>query len=242
MLDTVALTPTFGLVADPYEDSTVARGIVAAGPLAVGGVLANGLNIVATVLIARLLTTPQYGSVVQLLGLFFVLSMLGSALMVGVVRRIAQRAVDGEDAEAHRWTAGLYRRCLVGAAVWCVLAVAVDAPLAHALRVPADGAVALTLMAGGAWLLLCIDRGILQVHRRYGNLGANLLVEIGVRTVLVLVFAAAGFGIPGFAVGLLLGEIAAAGHARFLSGRAWNYPADTHLERQTEATSPRPVL
>ena len=52
-----------------------------------GGLIANGLNVVATVAVARLLTTNQYGGVAQLLGLYFVLSMPGSALLVSVVRR-----------------------------------------------------------------------------------------------------------------------------------------------------------
>lgn len=237
LFDTVALTPAVGLVSDPYEESSVARGIVAAGPLAIGGVVANVLNIIATVLIARLLTSRQYGSVAQLLGLFFVLSMFGSALLVGVVRRIAQRAAEGEESTARRWCQRLYRRAMVGVALWWVLALAVDEPLSQALRIPADGVVSLTLMAGGVWLLLCIDRAILQVHRRYRGLGENLMVEIGVRSVLVLSFAGAGFGVPGFAVGLLLGEIAAALHAHFVSERAWSSPADTEFERRTEASA-----
>jgi O-antigen/teichoic acid export membrane protein len=237
LVDTVALTPAMGMVPDPYDDGSMAREMVAAGPLAVGGVAANVLNIVATVLVARLLTSRQYGSVAQLLGLFFVLSMLGSALLVGVVRRIAQRAAAGQEAEAHRWTHRLYRTCALGVGAWCLVAVAVDLPLSRALRVPADGAVALTLMAGGVWVLLCIDRAILQVHRRYRSLGENLMVEIGVRTVLVLGFAAAGFGVPGYAVGLLIGELAAAGHARLRSERAWSYPADTDLERRTSPSA-----
>jgi O-antigen/teichoic acid export membrane protein len=79
-------------------------------------------------------------------------------------------------------------------------------------------------VAGGVWLLLCLYRAILQGHRRYAGLGLNLVVEIAVRLVFVLGFAAAGFGIPGFALGLLLGEIVAAGHARLLAGRAWDHP------------------
>lgn len=250
LVDTVALAPPGGLVTDPYEpsgsdggpggrrgESSVARGIVQAGPLAVGGVLANAINVVATVLIARLLTTRQYGAVAQLLGVFFVLSMPGSAMLVGVVRRIAVRASAGLEAEAHRWSGLVYRRSALGLAGWCLLAVAVEEPLSHALNVPADGAVALTLIAGGVWFLLCIDRAILQVHRRYAPLGLNLFVEIAVRTVLVLAFAAAGFGVVGYAVGLLLGEVVAAGHARLLSRRAWHYPADAQTEREAAAGS-----
>lgn len=250
LLETIALTPSGGLMPDPFTgggrpphsgavpdtgdvgatgggptSESFVSGVFQAGPLAVGGLVANGLNIVATVLIARLLTSRQYGGVAQLLGLFFVLSMPGSALLVGVVRRIAAGTAQGRQEQVHRWTTRLYRRCLIALAVWVVFSLAIEVPLASALRLPSSGGVAAVLTAGGVWFLLCIDRAVLQGHRRYAGLGLNLMVEIGVRTVFVLGFAAAGFGIFGFAVGLLLGEMAAAGHARFLSRRAWNYPA-----------------
>jgi O-antigen/teichoic acid export membrane protein len=255
LVDTVALTPSGGLMPDPFvegggrlgwsgpvdgpggaeatEDSgtgggSFVSGIFQAGPLAVGGLVANGLNIVATVLIARLLTPRQYGGVAQLLGLFFVLSMPGSALLVGVVRRIAA-AAQGRQEHVHRWTTRLARRCLVGLVLWVAFSVAIEAPLASALRLPSSGGVAAVLIAGGVWLLLCIDRAVLQAHRRYAGLGLNLIVEIGIRTVFVLCFAAAGFGIAGYGIGLLLGEVVATVHARLLSGRAWNYPATASL-------------
>ncbi len=247
LVDTIALTPSGGLMPDPFlpggrpgvgeapeasaggeaeaapGDSFV-KGVFQAGPLAIGGLVASGLNIVATVLIARLLTPRQYGGVAQLLGLFFVLSMPGSALLVGVVRRIAAGAAAGAEEEVHQWTNRLARRCLIGLAVWTVFALAIEQPLASALRLPSAGGVAAVLIAGGVWLLLCLYRAILQGHRRYAGLGLNLIVEIAVRVVLVLGFASAGFGIPGFALGLLLGEIVATVHARVLARRAWDYP------------------
>jgi len=264
LVDTIALTPSGGLMTDPFlpgarpgpggvppeaaatptpagtggpvGDGTdpppgaepresFVGGVLQAGPLAIGGLVANGLNIVATVFIARLLTAQQYGGVAQLLGLFFVLSMPGSALLVGVVRRIAAAAAEGRQEEMHQWTTRLARRCMVGLGLWVVLSLAVAEPLASALRLPSSGGVAAILVAGGVWLLLCLYRAVLQGHRRYAGLGLNLIVEIGVRVVFVLGFAAAGFGITGFAIGLLLGEIVATVHARVLAGRAWSYPA-----------------
>ncbi len=257
MVDTVALIPSGGIMVDPFLEGpagdgpptgapgghrsgvggtddgsadSLVGGIFQAGPLAVGGIVSNVLNVVATVLIARLLTTRQYGAVAQLLGLFFVMSMPGSALLVGVVRRIAARATEGREDEAHRWSSQLYRRAVLGVVVWAVVAAAVNEPLSHALRLPANGSVTMILIAGGVWLLLCIDRAILQAHRRYAGLGLNLVVEIAVRVVLALSLAAAGFGIFGFCLGLLLGEVGAAVHARLLSRRAWDYPARTEVE------------
>jgi hypothetical protein len=74
LVDTIALTPSTGMVIDPYleadpataqgtesESESFLSGVFQAGPLAVGGLIANGLNVVATVAVARLLTTNQYG-------------------------------------------------------------------------------------------------------------------------------------------------------------------------------------
>ncbi len=232
VLDTMALTPSTGLVADPFaseESESFLGGVFQAGPLAVGGLIANVLNIIATVVVARLLTTSQYGGIAQLLGLFFVLSMPGSALLVGVVRRITAMAAQGHDAKAHTWTHQLYRRCLVGVVVWSAFAFVIQAPLAHALRLPDNGSVAFVLIAGGVWLLLCVDRAVLQAHRRYASLGLSLIVEIGVRTVLVLSFAEFGWGIWGYALGLLIGEVVAAVQAHIVGARAWGYPTSAPL-------------
>jgi O-antigen/teichoic acid export membrane protein len=227
LVDTIALTPSTGMVIDPYldtetggggrgeaESESFLSGIFQAGPLAVGGLIANGLNVVATVAVARLLTTNQYGGIAQLLGLYFVLSMPGSALLVSVVRRITAMTTFGHGAEAREWTTRLYRKAVVGVAIWSVVSVAVEGPISHALRLPDDGGVACTMIAAGFWLLLSLDRAVLQSHRRYASLGLSLIIEIGVRTVLVLTFAELGWGIWGYAAGLLIGEVVATAQAR----------------------------
>ena len=244
LVDTIALTPSTGMVIDPYpeaapgqgseveaesESESFLSGIFQAGPLAVGGLIANGLNVVATVAVARLLTTNQYGGIAQLLGLFFVLSMPGSALLVSVVRRITAMTTFGQGAAARQWTARLYKRAVVGVAIWSVVSVAVEGPVSHALRLPDDGGVAFTMIAAGFWLLLSLDRAVLQSHRRYAGLGLSLIIEIGVRTVLVLTFAGLGWGIWGYAAGLLIGEALAAAQARGAGRRAWDYVARAAL-------------
>jgi len=62
----------------------------------------------------------------------------------------------------------------------------------------------------------------LQAHRSYKPLAVNLLVEAGVRVIAVLILVAAGFGPSGAAVGVLIGEVAAAAHARYAAVRAWS--------------------
>lgn len=244
LVDTIALTPSTGLVIDPYLGAepeaeveveaaegpeSFLSGIFQVGPLAVGGLIANGLNVVATVVVARLLTTNQYGGIAQLLGLFFVLSMPGSALLVSAVRRITAMTTFGHGADARAWTARLFRKAVFGVAIWSVASIVIEGPVSHALRLPDDGGVAFTMIAAGFWLLLCLDRAILQSHRRYASLGMSLIIEIGVRTVLVLTFAELGWGIWGYAAGLLIGEVVATAQVRVAGRRAWGYLAQSAL-------------
>ena len=63
------------------------QNIASAGPLAIAGVLANGSNILVTILLAHLLISSDYGYLNQLVGLFLIVSTPGSAVIVAVVRR-----------------------------------------------------------------------------------------------------------------------------------------------------------
>ena len=85
------------------------------------------------------------------------------------------------------------------------------------------------MIAAGFWLLLSLDRAVLQSHRRYASLGLSLIVEIGVRTVLVLTFAELGWGIWGYASGLLIGEVVATAQARVVARQAWGYAVQAAL-------------
>ena len=82
--------------------------------------------------------------------------------------------------------------------------------------------IAAILTAAAFFVLLSLDRGLLQAHRAYRPLAANLLVEMGIRVVAVVVLVAAGYGPSGAAVGILIGEVAAAAHARWAAVRAWS--------------------
>src|SRR5947209_4872754 len=85
-----------------------------ATPLALASVLANGANVLVTLVIARELSTRNYGAYNQLFAVFFVLSMPGSALVVGVVRRVTQWQQHGEEHLVHQWAARIRRLALAG--------------------------------------------------------------------------------------------------------------------------------
>jgi O-antigen/teichoic acid export membrane protein len=196
-------------------------GIVQASPVAIAGLVVNAASAVVVVLVAHLVSSRSYGVIAQLLGLFFILSMPGSAVLVGVVRRVTVLQRIGQGDRVHRWVASVHRIVLavlvleVGA-VWLL-----QGWIAHQLSLPNDQGVLPILAAAGVWILLSVDRGLLQAHRDYRALAINLLMEGAVKAICVIGFVAIGMGVSGYALGILASEVAATAHARWLAARAW---------------------
>jgi O-antigen/teichoic acid export membrane protein len=177
--------------------------------------VANGANVLVTLVIARELSTRGYGAYNQLIALFFVLSMPGSALVVGVVRRVTQWQRLGEYDRIAAWSARIRRIAVLAILGILVFGLLIRGPIAHELSLPGPGGVTEVLTAGAAWCLLCIDRGLLQASRLYTPLGVNLLTEGLLRAFLTVGFVVAGAGPAGAAAALLLGILVADIHARW---------------------------
>ena len=178
-----------------------------ASPLALAGMLATAANVGVTLLIARMLTTRGYGALAQLIALFFVLSMPGSALLVGVVRRVtAWRRVSRLDLVAD-WVRATRRRALVLVILFSLLAIALRGVIAEWMNLPSPAGVAETLSAGAVWGLLSLDRGLLQAGHAYPPLGRNLIVEGLSRCLLTVALVAGGLGVQGATLAILLSVI-----------------------------------
>jgi O-antigen/teichoic acid export membrane protein len=197
-------------------------GLLQAGPLAAAGVLANGASVVLTVALARVLSPHSYGVLNQLTGLYLILSMPGSAVVVAVVRRVTVWHEDGSGHLVRRWAGRVHRQCSMVVLAWAVLVFASRHGVAVVLNQQSGIGIAAILTAAAFFVLLSLDRGLLQAHRSYQPLAVNLIVEMGVRVVAVLVLVLAGFGPSGAAVGVLIGEVLAAAHARWAAVRAWS--------------------
>ena len=222
-----AVGPALGgeLLIDPEARpgvESMRAGLLQAGPLAIAGVVANGASVVLTVALARLLTPHSYGVLNQLTGLYLILSMPGSAVVVAVVRRVTMMHEDGTGHLVRRWAGRVHRQGTVLVLAWAVVVFLGRHPMAVLLNQASGVGIAAILAAAAFFVLLSLDRGLLQAHRAYRPLAMNLLVEMGVRLVAVLVLVLAGFGPSGAAVGILIGEVIAAGHARFEAVRAWS--------------------
>jgi O-antigen/teichoic acid export membrane protein len=197
-------------------------GLLQAGPLAAAGVVANGASVILTVALARALSPHSYGVLNQLTGLYLILSMPGSAVVVAVVRRVTMWHEDGSGHLVRRWAGRVHRQGSMLVLAWAVIVFASRHGVAVLLNQQSGIGIAAILTAAAFFVLLSLDRGLLQAHRSYQPLAVNLIVEMGVRVVAVLVLVLAGFGPSGAAVGVLIGEVLAAAHARWAAVRAWS--------------------
>jgi O-antigen/teichoic acid export membrane protein len=200
---------------------TMRKGLSEAGPVAVAGMLVNGAGALVVVAVARLVSPQAYGAIAQLLGLFFILSMPGSAVLVGVVRRVTALRNSGNQDQIRRWVAKVHRIAIVAVGVELIIVLILQNWIAQQLSLPNSDGVVLILVAAGVWILLCVDRGLLQAHRSYRPLAGNLLVEGSVRTVAIIVLVALHMGVAGYALGMFLAEVLATVHAHWLASKAW---------------------
>jgi O-antigen/teichoic acid export membrane protein len=206
----------------PATDDSLRTGLLQAGPLAVAGFFTSALALGVTVLLSHHLTQHEYGSFNQLLALFIIVSMPGSAVAVAVVRKVTAWSSPGE---VRHWAARVHARGTLAVAVFALAVALAGRWIADALGQAHAAAPVCTLVAGAVWVLLNLDRGLLQAHRTYRSLAVNLLVEGGARTALLIGLVAAGFGVTGAAVGILLAELLTCIHARIAADHAWSMHA-----------------
>lgn len=212
------------------KGDTVRSGLTQAGPVAIAGMIVNAAGALVVVLVARLVTPRAYGEIAQLLGLFFILSMPGSAILVGVVRRVTALQASGQRHLVKRWIAKVHRIALAAIAVEVVIVMALQGWIARQMSLTNSQGVVLILVAAGIWILLSVDRGLLQAHRSYRALAGNLLMEGGIRTFFVIVMVVGGFGVAGYALGVFVGEVVATIHAHWLASKAWSDPSTLPLK------------
>ena len=134
-------------------------GLLQAGPLAVAGVLANGASVVLTVALARLLSPHSYGVLNQLTGLYLILSMPGSAVVVAVVRRVTMWHEDGSGHLVRRWAGRVHRQGTMLVLAWAVLVFASRHGVAVLLNQQSGIGIAAILTAAAFFVLLSLDRG-----------------------------------------------------------------------------------
>jgi O-antigen/teichoic acid export membrane protein len=190
-----------------------------AAALAGAMILANVVALGTTLAFGRLLNVEQYGSLASLISGFLILSVAGSALQAAVAREgaLGRLGRDGDlAATLGRWTRSLALLLVVAVAV----SILARHQIARAVGVDQEWAAAAELPAACLWLLLSVQRGILQALQRYSTVGASMVFEQVGRLVFGVLFIVAGTHVTG----AFLGTPVAMG---MMAGVLW-----FHLHRQ----------
>jgi O-antigen/teichoic acid export membrane protein len=163
---------------------------------------ANLVAVAFTVTFTRLLGASDYGSLAALLNLSVILFVPGSALQVAVARAgtLGRLGTAGDlSATLARWS----RQLLAALAMVAAASALARAPLAAALDIEQAWAAAAVPPTAMLWLLLSLQRGLLQAAREYRAVGVSIVLEALGRLAAGLVLVGAGLGVAGAYVGTL---------------------------------------
>lgn len=153
--------------------------------------LANLSNVLVVFVLARSLSSSDYGSYTQLMAIFLFVSITGTALTVSIVRTVRFGRVESLDTWRRGFLESLRFSLLVGLIFFVGLAYFLSYELPGLAVLPT----VLVLLGGLEWLYLCAVRGFLQAERNYQTLANSFLLESGLRVVLVLGSARAGLAL-----------------------------------------------
>ena len=170
--------------------------------LAAATMAANLVAIVFTVIFTRLLGAEDYGSLAALLNLTVICFVPGSALQVAAAREGALGRLGGGGelaATLARWM----RHLLLGIGGLTALAVLAREPLASLLNVDEEWAAAAVVPTAGLWLVLSVQRGLLQSTRAYRPVGLSIVLEALGRLAAGALLVALGLGVSGAYLGTL---------------------------------------
>ncbi len=168
-----------------------------AGGLAAAAMATNVIGLAVSIAFARLLGGDGYGSVAALVAAFLILAIPGQALQVAVARTIS----------ADRDNVTLDPRRLIRAFALATVAVAAASavlrePLAAVIGVDGDPwAAAAVPTSACVWMLLSIERGVLQGTGHYRAVGLSLVAEGAARLVAGTALILAGLGVTGAFLG-----------------------------------------
>ncbi len=159
-----------------------------AAELAAASMLNNAIQLLFTVLLARLLGKTGYASLAALVAAFLIMQVSGQAIQAAAARAIVRWTAQGHH-EPYREVSAWTRQVLVLAVVLFVLGVVFRAPLAQLIGVDSHrGAAGLLPVTGALWLLVCLQRGALQGLRDFDAVAGSIVLEAVLRLVAALVF------------------------------------------------------
>ena len=173
----------------------------AAAGLAAATLLNNAIQLVFVVLFTRLLGADGYGALAAIISGFLILMVGGQSIQVAAAREATLGHL-GTGARMRatldRWT----RQLVLATVALAVVGVVIRQPLADLLGTSEHPWAVAGLPATGAlWLLLSLQRGVLQGLRLYGPVGVSIVGEALGRIACALLLWGIGLGVTGAYLG-----------------------------------------
>lgn len=182
-----------------------------AGALVLATTAANLGNYAVNLFLGRWLGPAGFSEVSLLVTLVLLLSIATTMLSLVVSRFTAIAVADRSDARVADLRRSVGRAAFVGGLVLGGLLIAASGTLADAFQLGSPWPLAIVGAALPLFLVLGVDRGVLQGQLRFERLGVTYLVEMAVRLALSLALVVAGFGAIGAAVAIAVSFVAAWG-------------------------------
>jgi O-antigen/teichoic acid export membrane protein len=201
--------------------------------LAAATMAANLVQVVFTVIFTRILGADGYGSLAALLNVTVILFVPGAALQVAAAREATLGRL-GHRGELAGTLARWSRQILVVLAAIAVASVLAREPLADVMNIGQEWAAAAVPVTAALWLLLCLQRGLLQSARAYREVGLSVLFEALGRLLLAIGLVAAGLDVTGAYLGTLTSIAVTAAALAWLLRRRLGLP--------DRASRPHPLL
>lgn len=172
-----------------------------ASGMAIAALATNGVAVVVTVAFTRILGKEDYGSLAALLGAFTILSVAGLSLQVAVARAVAHNDF-GDDATLMSTLRSWTRTLTIAFFASFVLSILLREPTAHIIGTPeVPWAAAVVLPTSIIWLLLSLQRGVLQGLHALIPVGSSLVIEATSRFAFGGTIALLGGGVTGAFIG-----------------------------------------
>jgi O-antigen/teichoic acid export membrane protein len=172
-------------------------------------IAANVLALIFTIIFARMLGASGYGSLAVLLSAFIIMMVPGSALQIAAAREISQDLAAGNPnvgAGVHQWLIKLAAGTLIVAAIAIPLRSLIGA-LINVDELWAAAAVPVTAML---WMILAVQRGVLQGFQRYQIVAFSIVGEACSRIAFALLLVGVGLDVTGAFLGSALSLLAVA--------------------------------
>jgi O-antigen/teichoic acid export membrane protein len=167
----------------------------------------NVLALIFTVVFARMLGASGYGSLAVLISAFIILMVPGSSLQIAVARRVSSELGAGSayaGAGARRWL----MRLVIATVVVAAAAVPLRSVLGALINVDDVWGAAAVPVTAMLWVILCVERGVLQGFQRYRAVALSVVGEATSRLVFALLLVAAGLDVTGAFLGSALSFVA----------------------------------